>query len=155
MANHVTPFQMCKERESLCKDKYPLKRENILSSTYYNNKLYFNSNNGKAITNFDQTPLMSTYLIAFIISDFNYREFNATNDYNTTQRIFTNIDHINQTSYALVEGITILKALENYLQIPFVLKKLDHAAMPDYQALGNNMASLNCFTRFQKANGCK
>lgn len=79
---------------------------------------------------------MSTYSIAFIISDFNYREFNATNDYTTTQRIFTHIDQINQTSYALVEGITILNALENYLQMPFVLNKLDHVAMPDYHALG-------------------
>lgn len=82
---------------------------------------------------------MSTYLIAFIVSDFEYKEFIATKEFSTTQRVFTSKEYINQTSYSLVEGITILKAIENYLQVPFTLPKLDHAAIPDTKVGGLNL----------------
>lgn len=92
--------------------------------------------NGRVITDFDQTPLISTYLIAIIVSDFEYREFIATKENPTTQRVFTIKEYVNQTSYALTEAITILKAIENYLQVPFTLSKLDHASIPDTRVGG-------------------
>lgn len=74
---------------------------------------------------------MSTYLIAFIVSDYGFREFRANSSYPTTQRVFANKDFVEQqTLYPLVEGVTILKALENYVQVPFALPKMDQVAMP-------------------------
>lgn len=98
--------------------------------------------NGRVTTDFDETPPISTYLIAFIVSEFEYREFNATNGLPTTQRVFTSKDYINQTSYALIEGVTLLNAIGNYLQIPFVLQKLDHASIP-YTWVGGLNININ------------
>lgn len=92
--------------------------------------------NGRVRTSFERTPVMSTYLIAFIISDYEQRTFEATAEFPTTHRVFANDRVINHTSYALVEGITILKALENYLQVSFALPKLDQAAIPDSKVGG-------------------
>lgn len=80
---------------------------------------------------------MSTYLVAFIVSDYNKRTFEATADFPTTHRVFANDKVINHTSYALVEAITILKALENYLQVSFALPKLDQAVIPESIVGGN------------------
>lgn len=80
---------------------------------------------------------MPTYLVAFIISDYEHRTFNATAEFPTTHRVFANDKVINHTSYALVEGITILKALESYLQISFALPKMDQVVIP-YQPVGGN-----------------
>lgn len=103
--------------------------------------------NGRVITDFEQTPPISTYLIAFIVSDFEYNEFIATNDFPTTQRIFTSKDYINQTSYSLVEAITTLKAIGNYLQFPFTLSKLDHAAIPDIRVGGLKIFTFSTISR--------
>lgn len=84
--------------------------------------------NGRVITDFDQTPLMSTYLVAFIVSDFKYTEYYTTNGSSTAQRVITR--NLNQTSYALTESIAILNAIEKYLQVSFPLSKLDQAAIP-------------------------
>lgn len=81
------------------------------------------------VTSFDETPLISPYLIAFIVSDYTFTRINATDENNTTQRVFANKESIDQTSYALIEGIHILKAMENTLQVPFSLPKLDHASI--------------------------
>lgn len=84
--------------------------------------------NGQVITDFDETPLMSTYLVAFIVSDFQSTEYIATNGSSTVQRVITR--NLNQTSYALTESIAILNAIEKYVQVPFPLLKLDQAAIP-------------------------
>lgn len=92
------------------------------------------------ITDFDQTPLMSSYLIAFIISDYEYQQFNATNEFNTTQRVFTNKESIDQTSHALTESVQIVKAIENTVRIPFSLSKLDHTSLK-YTVVGGMLIS--------------
>lgn len=72
---------------------------------------------------------MSTYLVAFIISDYANKTFKATADFPTTHRVFASDKIINETSYAFVEAITILKALESYLQVSFALPKLDQVVV--------------------------
>lgn len=79
---------------------------------------------------------MSTYLVAFIVSDYEYREFNGTHEYETTSRVFASKDDTNQTSYALLEGMKMLNALENYFQIPFSLPALDQAVIPEFRVGG-------------------
>lgn len=75
-------------------------------------------------------------MIAFIVSDFQYVESNvsATNPHH--QRIFTSKNKLDQTGYALDEAVNILNAMENYLQVPFELPKMDNAGIPDFAAGG-------------------
>lgn len=92
---------------------------------------------GRIMTDFDPTPLMSTYLVAFIVSDYEYREFNGTNEpYSPISRVFVSKDDADQTSYALVEGMQMLHALEDYLKIPFSLPALDQAVVPEFRVGG-------------------
>lgn len=67
------------------------------------------------------------------MSDLRYSEIISTN---ITHRVFTAQKYINQTEFALSEGVTILKTIEDYLQIPFTLPKLDQAAIPDFSVEG-------------------
>lgn len=102
---------------------------------------FFISVYGRVRTDFDPTPIMSTYLVAFIVSDYEYREFNGTNEYETVSRVFASADDANQTSYALIEGIEMLNALENYFQIPFSLPALDQAVVPEFRVGGMQFIS--------------
>lgn len=92
---------------------------------------------GRVQTDFDPTPIMSTYLVAFIISDYEYREFNETNEYTPIFRVFASKDDTNQTSYALIEGMEMILALEQYLKVPFSLPALDQAVIPEFRVGGN------------------
>lgn len=73
---------------------------------------------------------MSTYTVVFVVSDLDSREFNVTNEHLTKHRAFAIKDYVNQTSYALNFGVNILKTLNDYLNVPYVLPKLDIIAIP-------------------------
>lgn len=77
---------------------------------------------------------MSTYLVAFIISDYVNNTINASDKNPTQQSIYTSQETLNQTQYGLTEGVAILNALEKYLNVPYGLPKLDQAAIPDFRA---------------------
>lgn len=101
--------------------------------------LHYSTGDGRVTTDFETTPLVSTYLIAFIVSDFGYVEFNATDDNPTKQRVYANKDYVNQAEYALAEGVSILNAIAKYVQVPFSLEKMDQAAIPQFRAGGLNL----------------
>lgn len=66
---------------------------------------------------------MTTSLVAFAVTDFRYRT-NAANSTLPMRALATQSDY-NKTIFPLVEGEKLFKALENYLQVPYVLPKLD------------------------------
>lgn len=72
---------------------------------------------------------MSTYLVAYAISDF---EHISDGNFSAWARK----DAIQSASYALSVGPKILKFLEEYFDLPFPLPKLDMIALPDFQAGG-------------------
>lgn len=84
------------------------------------------------MTDFGTSPLMSTYLVAFIVSDYEYREFNGSND-SPIHRVFASAEDADQTSYALSESTQMLHELEEYLNIPFSLPTLDQAVIPEFR----------------------
>lgn len=86
-------------------------------------------------TTFEQTPAMSTYLVAFVVSDFNSV---ANNNSKTPMRVFTHDDFIYQTKFALFEGVRLLQTLSQYVKVPYVLEKMDHVAIPDFFSEGLN-----------------
>jgi aminopeptidase N len=74
---------------------------------------------------------MSTYLVAFIVSDFKNV---ATEDDNHLYRIWARGDSVIQGAYGLSVSPGIIQFMENFTDIPFEFKKLDQAAIPDFSA---------------------
>ena len=74
---------------------------------------------------------MSTYLVAFIISDFAY--INKTES-NILYRIWAREDSVTQAEYGLSVTPSIIQFMESFTNIPFEFKKLDQAAIPDFSA---------------------
>uniref|UniRef100_A0A8C1IWB2 Aminopeptidase n=1 Tax=Cyprinus carpio TaxID=7962 RepID=A0A8C1IWB2_CYPCA len=84
-------------------------------------------------TTFAPTEVMSTYLLAFIVSDFGFIEQNIDK---LQIRIFARQEAINagQGEYALSVTGTILKFFEDYYNVPYPLPKSDQIALPDFNA---------------------
>ncbi|XP_062596000.1 aminopeptidase N-like [Saccostrea cucullata] len=91
-----------------------------------------NRGNGWIADRFKTTPPVSTYLLAFIVSDFNFKEDVTAN--NITYRAWARPEAINQTEYALSVGTKVLTYFEDYFGIPFPLPKQDMIALPDFAA---------------------
>ncbi|XP_053387330.1 aminopeptidase N-like isoform X1 [Mercenaria mercenaria] len=81
---------------------------------------------------FQRTPKMSTYLLAFIICDFNYTE--NTTENGVTYRAWARPEAIEQTPYSLKVGVEILTFFEEYFSISYPLPKQDMIAIPDFAA---------------------
>ncbi|KAF6356856.1 endoplasmic reticulum aminopeptidase 1 [Rhinolophus ferrumequinum] len=81
---------------------------------------------------FDVTVKMSTYLVAFIISDF--KSISKMTKSGVKVSVYAVPDKINQANYALDAAVTLLEFYEDYFSIPYPLPKQDLAAIPDFQA---------------------
>lgn len=77
---------------------------------------------------------MSTYLVAFIISDYKNSTINASATNPTQQSIFAPEEMLHQAQYGLHEGVALLNAIEKYLKVPYGLTKIDQAAIPNFAA---------------------
>uniref|UniRef100_A0A8C2DQB6 Aminopeptidase n=1 Tax=Cyprinus carpio TaxID=7962 RepID=A0A8C2DQB6_CYPCA len=84
-------------------------------------------------TTFAATEVMSTYLLAFIVSDFGFIEQNIDK---LQIRIFARQEAINagQGEYALIVTGPILKFFERYYNVSYPLPKSDQIALPDFNA---------------------
>ncbi|MCJ8734507.1 hypothetical protein PDJAM_G00236430 [Pangasius djambal] len=84
-------------------------------------------------TRFESTERMSTYLLAFIVSDFEAIE---EMEGEVLIRIFARKEAINagHGQYALNITGKILKFFEKYYNVPYPLSKSDQIALPDFNA---------------------
>ncbi|XP_071824973.1 aminopeptidase N-like isoform X3 [Apostichopus japonicus] len=87
---------------------------------------------GWKITAFKTTPKMPTYLLAFVVSDFDYVEKNTTNG--VRFRVWCRKDALGSANYGLEQGVEILTYFENYFDVPFPMDKQDMVAVPDFSA---------------------
>lgn len=71
---------------------------------------------------------MSTYLIALLVSDFEYISNEGTNQ--TLQRIYTRPGLQSRASYGLQNSIELLEQLEKFVSVKVDLPKLDSGAIP-------------------------
>ncbi|XP_032512667.2 membrane alanyl aminopeptidase-like [Danaus plexippus] len=93
-------------------------------------------NNGYIRENFYPTPRMSTYLVAFLVSEF---EAGSSNTLGANELgIYTRPDAKNQTEYAFDVAQRIVKALGDYFGIDYYSTnnhlRLDHVALTDFRA---------------------
>ncbi|MFZ2150289.1 MAG: M1 family metallopeptidase [Minisyncoccia bacterium] len=85
---------------------------------------------GYEIIKFSPTPKMSTYLLAFIVGDFEFLERKSKNG--TIVRVFTTAGKKHQAKFALECAVKTLEFYEKYFNIPFPLPELDMIAIPDF-----------------------
>ncbi len=87
---------------------------------------------GYKIVSFEPTPIMSTYLLAYIIGEFEYIE-GYTKD-KVQVRVFTTKGKIHQAKFALETAIKSLEFYNEYFNIPYPLRTLDLIAIPDFES---------------------
>ncbi|KAM6930481.1 endoplasmic reticulum aminopeptidase 1b [Xenentodon cancila] len=81
---------------------------------------------------FDTTVKMSTYLVAYIVSDF--LSVSKTTQHGVKISIYAVPEKINQTAFALDAAVKLLDFYDDYFDIPYPLPKQDLAAIPDFQS---------------------
>lgn len=75
-------------------------------------------------TTFHTTPVMSTYLIAFVVSDF--KDLYKNNNF----RVHARPNAIQNGKLAVETGEKLLNALEDFTGIKFQISKMDQIAIP-------------------------
>ena len=81
---------------------------------------------------FEETPVMSTYLLAFIVGDIKCVERRADNG--TLVRVWATSGKENLGEFAAETSVKLLSFFNDYFGVPYPLPKLDHIAIPDFAA---------------------
>jgi len=86
---------------------------------------------GKHTLKFAATPKMSTYLVAFLVGDF---QCTAGEQDSVAIRVCSTPDKVALTPYGVDVAKFVLHYYNTYFGIPYPLKKLDLIALPDFEA---------------------
>ncbi|XP_061386748.1 membrane alanyl aminopeptidase [Musca vetustissima] len=99
--------------------------------TYANTRLASSTTDGDYVTDrYMTTPNMPTYILAFIVSEFNER-------FNGEFGVIARPEFYHQTEYAFDVGQLTLKAFDDYFDLPYYSlgnDKMHMAAIPDFSA---------------------
>ena len=99
------------------------------------------ASDGKHTLTFQTTPRMSTYLVAFLVGDF---ECSKGKSDKTPIRVCSTPDKVKLTHFALAEAEKTLHYYNDYFGIPYPMPKLDMIAIPDFEA--GAMENFGCIT---------
>ena len=91
---------------------------------------------------FDKTPVMSTYLLAYVIGDLTHIEKEAADG--TVVGVWMTRGKEEQGQFALDTSVKLLSFFNDYFGIPYPLPKMDHLAIPDFAA--GAMENWGCIT---------
>eukprot|EP01121_Diplochlamys_sp_Union-15-3_P006327 TRINITY_DN1681_c0_g2_i1.p1 TRINITY_DN1681_c0_g2~~TRINITY_DN1681_c0_g2_i1.p1 ORF type:complete len:869 (-),score=193.44 TRINITY_DN1681_c0_g2_i1:446-3028(-) len=91
-----------------------------------------NEHDGLKTIKFDVSPIMSTYLVAFVIGEFEYVE--GSTKEGVKFRVFTAPGKKDLGLFALDCGVKVLSYFSDYFAIPYPLPKQDMIAIPDFAA---------------------
>ncbi|KAF6202747.1 hypothetical protein GE061_003149 [Apolygus lucorum] len=84
------------------------------------------------ISKFSPTPIMSTYLVAVVVGDFDYVE--DTSEDGVLVRVYTPPGVKEQGRFALYVATKVLPFYKDYFQIAYPLPKIDLVAIADFSA---------------------
>lgn len=107
------------------------KGEKVLSNTPVKSQT---TTGNRTTTTFEQTPKMSSYLLAFVVGEIHGVEGQTQNGIavNSWATIAQPKSHL---KYANQEAIKTLEFFEDYFKTPFPLPKVDQVALPDFESL--------------------
>lgn len=107
-----------------------LKGESVLFNTP--EQQHIDEGNGWISTTFETTPIMSTYLVAFVTGEL--ESVSATTRSGTITRVWTTPGNSKYVTFALDVAVRSLELLEKFFETPFPLSKIDHVGLPDFAA---------------------
>lgn len=84
------------------------------------------------VSTFEQTPKMSTYLLAFTCGKLEFLE--ATTKDGVVVRTYTTPGNSEKTSFALETAVRTLELYNDYFGVPYPLKKCDMIGLPDFSS---------------------
>lgn len=100
------------------------------------------------------SPVMSSYLLAFIIGEFDYISAftvpvaGVEGSGRVELRIYTPVGQTKQGEFAMDVALKCLKLYEEFFQLPYPLPKLDLLAIPDFARSGRCAPNLLCMRAF-------
>lgn len=89
-------------------------------------------NEVRHVIQFERTPIMSTYLVALVIGDFDYIE--TTSSDGVICRVYTPPGKTEQGRFALDVVSRVLPYYKDYFGIAYPLPKMDLVAIADFSA---------------------
>eukprot|EP00095_Tigriopus_kingsejongensis_P000725 snap_masked-scaffold338_size202645-processed-gene-1.10 protein:Tk00725 transcript:snap_masked-scaffold338_size202645-processed-gene-1.10-mRNA-1 annotation:"endoplasmic reticulum aminopeptidase 1" len=126
-----------------CFDEPELKAKFLVTITHDTDLIAFFNTPKKAVTEvrgknnlirdeFEETVEMSTYLLAFVVCDF--QRVKAVTKGGVNVSVIAAPDKINQAQYALQAAVKIMDYYDNFFGVPYPLEKEDLIAIPDFGA---------------------
>lgn len=88
--------------------------------------------NGRVRVKFHESPIMSTYLVAWVVGDLESIE--TVNKHGVTVRVFSTKGTVGQGHFALDVASRTLDFFADYFDIKYPLPKMDMVAIPDFSA---------------------
>ncbi|CAF1250693.1 unnamed protein product [Adineta steineri] len=82
------------------------------------------------VTKFDRTPIMSTYLVAYVIGEYDYIETKDSNG--ISMRVYTQVGKKEHGHFALDLASKVLPFYAEYFNIKYPIAKADQIAIPDF-----------------------
>lgn len=83
---------------------------------------------------FDRTPIMSTYLVAAVVGEYDFVEGKSTDG--VLVRVYTPVGKKEQGLFALDVATKVLPYYKEYFNIAYPLPKMDLIAIGDFSAGG-------------------
>eukprot|EP00795_Rhopilema_esculentum_P013378 gene13378-4237_t len=92
----------------------------------------FSEDENLRVLTFARTPVMSTYLVAFVVGEFDYVEGHTEDGIQV--RVYTPLGKAEQGRFGLEVAIKTLPFYKDYFGIGYPLPKMDLIAIPDFAA---------------------
>ncbi|KAL4648404.1 puromycin-sensitive aminopeptidase [Arapaima gigas] len=108
------------------KDRVALSNMNIIER-----KPYPDDENLQEVK-FATTPIMSTYLVAFVVGEYDFVE--SVSSDGVTVRVYTPVGKAEQGKFALEVATKTLPFYKDYFNVPYPLPKIDLIAIADFAA---------------------
>ena len=85
---------------------------------------------GRKLVEYATSPVMSTYLLAFVVGEFDYLQSTTSNGVNV--RVFTPPGKVSNGEFALDCACKCLDIYDDFFRVPYPLPKLDMVAIPEF-----------------------
>ncbi|CAF2515714.1 unnamed protein product [Rotaria sp. Silwood2] len=82
------------------------------------------------ITKFDRTPIMSTYLVAYVVGEYDYVETKDSNG--VSMRVYTSVGKKEHGQFALDTAAKVLPFYADYFDVKYPIAKADQIAISDF-----------------------